>query len=85
MQERMKNVMEGEELKQEEENTRRIHGIFDIALQQKAFASVVELQWFIAEQVEEMRVARDNLAKARMVSGDPGAILEFDRILGERK
>lgn len=72
-------------LKQEEENTRRIHGIFDIALQQKAFASVVELQWFIAEQVEEMRVARDNLAKARMVSGDPGAILEFDRILGERK
>lgn len=72
-------------LNQEEENTRRIHGIFDIALQQKAFASVVELQWFIAEQVEEMRVARDNFVKARMIGGDPGAILEFDRHLGERQ
>lgn len=72
-------------LKQEEDNTRRIHKIFDIALEQKAFASVVELQWFIAEQVEEMRVARDNFVKARMVDGDSGAILEFDRILGERQ
>ena len=72
-------------LKQEEENTRRIHKIFDIALEQKAFASVVELQWFIAEQVEEMRLARDNYVKARMISDDAGAILEFDRNLGERQ
>lgn len=72
-------------LTQEEENTRRIHNIFDIALQQKAFTSVVELQWFITEQVEEMRIARDNFTKARMVSGDPGALLEFDRMLGQRQ
>lgn len=71
-------------LNQEEENTRRIHAIFDVALQQKAFASVVELQWFITEQVEEMRVARDNLVKARMVGDDGRATLEFDRNLGKR-
>ena len=72
-------------LHQEEENTRSIHEIFDLALQQKSFASVVELQWFITEQVEEMRVARENLVKARMVGDDGGATLEFDRNLGERQ
>lgn len=72
-------------LKQEEENTRRIHAIFDMAMQQKAFASVVELQWFITEQVEEEAAARQNLARAKLVASDPAALLEFDALLGGRQ
>lgn len=71
-------------MKQEEENTQRIDAIFQMALEQRAFASLVELQWFITEQVEEEKTARENLAKVKMVSQDPAAILEFDRVLGER-
>ncbi len=71
-------------MKQEEENTQRIDAIFQMAMDQRAFASLVELQWFITEQVEEEKTARENLAKVRMVSEDPAAILEFDRVMHER-
>jgi len=71
-------------LQQECENTKRIDAIFQMAIDQRAFASLVELQWFITEQVEEERAARENLAKVRMISEDPPAILEFDRVMGER-
>ena len=74
-----------EALKSEEENTRRIHKIFEMAMDQKAFASLVELQWFITEQVEEEAAARDNLAKAELVVDDPAAVLDLDEILGSRE
>lgn len=72
-------------LKQEQDNSERIDAIFQLALEQRAFASLVELQWFITEQVEEEKSARENLAKVKMVSNDPAAILEFDRVLGQRE
>ena len=72
-------------MKQEEENTERIDAIFQMAMDQRAYASLVELQWFITEQVEEEKSARENLAKVKMVSEDPAAILEFDRVLHERQ
>tara|TARA_R110002072_G_scaffold303029_3_gene491487 strand:- start:3603 stop:4112 length:510 start_codon:yes stop_codon:yes gene_type:complete len=74
-----------EALASEEENTRRIHRIFEMALEQKAFASLVELQWFITEQVEEEATARENLARAELVADDPAAVLELDGILGSRE
>ncbi len=74
-----------EALDSEQENTRRIHAIFDMAMEQKAFASVVELQWFITEQVEEEATARENLAKAELVADDPAAVLDLDEILGSRE
>lgn len=72
-------------LRQEQDNSERIDAIFQLALDQRAFASLVELQWFITEQVEEEKSARENLAKVKMVSNDPAAILEFDRVLGQRE
>ena len=53
-------------------------------MEQKAFASLVELQWFITEQVEEEQSARANLARIKMVANDPAAILDFDNMLGDR-
>lgn len=72
-------------LDREEDNTRRVHSIFELALDQKAFASLVELQWFVSEQVEEEATARDLLAKAQMVAVDPAAILDFDEMLSRRE
>lgn len=71
-------------LKQEKENTQRIDSLFQLAMEKRAFASLVELQWFITEQVEEEKTARANLTRVKMVSEDPAAILDFDNTLSER-
>jgi len=72
-------------LAQEEANTRRIDALFGMAQEQKAYAALVELQWFVTEQVEEEKTARRNLAHLKMVADDPAAILDFDSKLGERQ
>lgn len=72
-------------MRQEEDNTRRIDAIFQLAHEQQAFASLVELQWFITEQVEEEKSARENLAKIKMVKDDPSAIVDFDHWMGSRR
>ncbi len=71
-------------LQQEQENTERIDAMFQLAMDQNAYASLVELQWFVSEQVEEEKSARENLAKIKMVCDDPAALFEFDRVLSER-
>ncbi|MEZ6046433.1 MAG: ferritin [Planctomycetaceae bacterium] len=62
-------------LKQEEQNTQSINQIYQFAFENRAFASIPELQWFITEQVEEERTAQINLAHIRMVKNDPAALL----------
>jgi len=71
-------------LRQEQENTQRIDSLFQLAMEQKAFASLIELQWFVTEQVEEEKIARSNLARIKMVADDPAAILDFDNALSDR-
>ncbi|MEX0642248.1 MAG: ferritin [Pirellulales bacterium] len=71
-------------LAQERDVTGRIESLYEMAFNQKAFAELVELQWFITEQVEEERTARDIAAKFRMVKNDPAALLDLDRELGNR-
>jgi ferritin len=71
-------------LQQEQENTCRIDELFQLAMDEKAFASLVELQWFVTEQVEEEKSARTNLARVKMVANDPAAILDFDNALSDR-
>ena len=71
-------------LAQEQEVSRQIDGLYELAFKEKAFAALVELQWFLTEQVEEERVAREIVAKIHMVKHDPAAMLELDRELGVR-
>lgn len=72
-------------LAQEQANTRSINEIFHLAFEKQAYASVTELQWFITEQVEEEKTAQTNLAHIKMVSSDPAAVLELDKVFGERE
>src|SRR5690606_2317251 len=50
----------------------------------KDFAAVVEMQWFVTEQVEEEKSARDIIAKLERAGSDASALLEIDRELGAR-
>ncbi len=73
-----------EALTQELEVSRRIDLLYELAFKEKAFAALVELQWFISEQTEEERTARDIVAKFELVKQDPSALLDLDRELASR-
>jgi len=71
-------------LAQEQQVTGQIDNLYELAFQEKAFAALVELEWFITEQVEEEKSAREIVHKMNMVKDDPASILDMDRELGQR-
>ena len=72
-------------LAQEQQVTSRINELYELAFKEKAFAALVELEWFITEQVEEEKTAREIVHKFKMVANDPASLLDLDRELSERK
>lgn len=72
-------------LEQEKAVSESINALYEMAHENKAFAALVELQWFITEQVEEEKTVREIVAKFNMLDGDASAMLDLDRELGERK
>lgn len=72
-------------LQQEHAVSESINDLYELAHQEKAFAALVELQWFITEQVEEEKSVREIVAKFEMLKDDPSAMLDLDRELGERQ
>jgi ferritin len=70
--------------RQEQEVSKQIDVLYELTINEKSFATQVELQWFLTEQVEEEQQAREILAKLRMVKDDPASILDLDRELGAR-
>ena len=71
-------------LKQEEKVTMQINDLYELAFKSRAFAEMAELQWFLTEQVEEEKTARETVARFRLVGDDPGSLLDLDRELGAR-
>ena len=71
-------------LAHEQKVTNEINSLYELCFSQKAFAEMAELQWFLTEQVEEEKVAREIVAKFQLVKDDPGATLDMDRELGSR-
>ena len=72
-------------LAQEQEVSKQIDALYELAFKEKVFAAMAELQWFITEQVEEEKTVREILAKFQMVKDDPASLLDLDRELGVRK
>ena len=70
--------------KQEQAVSGQIDSLYELAFKEKAFAATVQLQWFLTEQVEEEKSAREILAKLKLIANDPAALLDFDRDLGSR-
>jgi ferritin len=71
-------------LKHEQHVSQRIDSLYELAFKEKSFAALVELQWFITEQVEEEQTFRDIVSKLQLLKNDIAAILELDRVLGGR-
>jgi ferritin len=71
-------------LAHEQRVTTQINSLYELCFSEKAFAEMTELQWFLTEQVEEEKIAREIVAKFRLVKSDPAAILDLDRELGVR-
>ena len=71
-------------LEKERAVSKSIDDLYELAHEQKAFAALVELQWFISEQVEEEKTVRDIMARFQMVKDDPSALIDLDRELGGR-
>ena len=70
--------------KQEQSVSKQIEGLYELAFNAKAYPAVVQLEWFLTEQVEEEKSCRDVVAKLKMVGSDQAAMLEIDRELGAR-
>jgi len=71
-------------LTHEQAVTAQINALYELCFTEKAFAEMTELQWFLTEQVEEEKTAREIVAKFRLIKGDPAATLDIDRELGAR-
>jgi len=71
-------------LAQEQGVSRQIDALYELAFNEKVFAAMAELQWFITEQVEEEKTVREIVAKFHMVRNDPASLLDLDRELGGR-
>lgn len=71
-------------LAQEQVVTQQIDGLYELAFKEKAFSALVEFEWFITEQVEEEKTAREIVHKFNMVKDDPASLLDLDNDLGQR-
>ncbi len=71
-------------LEHEQYITGRIHALYSLAVEEKDYASLSLLQWFVDEQVEEERNATDILNLLKM-AGDKGqGLIMLDRHLAQR-
>lgn len=64
--------------------TKSIHGLYEVAIQEKDYAVQVLLQWFINEQVEEEKNASDVIESMKRIEAHETAVLQLDHQLGKR-
>lgn len=72
-------------LKQEQEVTRQINVLFEVAEQVKDHAAKNLLLWFLNEQMEEEKTVREMLERLKLAGNDPASLLVLDREAGSRK
>ena len=71
-------------LEHERAVTGTIHGLFELSGEEGDWAAQQELQWFIAEQVEEEGSASTARDQVRMAGEDQAALLMLDQQFGRR-
>ena len=68
----------------EQKVTGMIHGLVDLASEEKDHATQNFLQWFVKEQVEEEVHSREILDKVSLVGNNGPGLFVLDRDLGQR-
>jgi ferritin len=64
--------------------TGRINNIYNMAVEEKDFATQEHLNWFVKEQVEEEASATEMLEQIKMTEGRLGNLMYLDRHAGKR-
>ena len=77
-------VVFGAALAQEQEVTAAINNIYALATEERDFASVPLLDWFVTEQIEEEASFSQILDDLALADGSPQAMLFLDREFGAR-
>lgn len=72
-------------LEHEQKVTRMINNLAELALEEKDFATLSRLQWFVDEQVEEEESAASQAANFEKAGSDSAMLFRLDCMLGERK
>ncbi len=70
--------------KHEQEVTKMINDLVDLAISEKDHATVNFLQWFVEEQVEEEATVDEILAQLKLVEGKGSGLFMLDREAAQR-
>jgi len=73
-----------ETLKHEMVVTANFNKLMDLALELKDYATQIELQWYISEQVEEENIARNIIEKLQRIGNSIVGLYAVDQQLGKR-
>ena len=65
--------------------TESIHNLVTLATEEKDYATLNMLQWFVSEQVEEEANARENVEMFKRVEDHPQGLFMVDRDLAQRE
>lgn len=74
-----------EVLEHERYITKRIHNLYDLALQERDYPLQTLLHWFIDEQVEEEDNARAIIENLKLIGESGPSLFLLDREMGERR
>jgi len=72
-------------LEHERKVTGMINRLYQLALGENDYATQIELQWFITEQVEEEESACAVVEQLKRIGDQPMGLLMLDRELGQRQ
>lgn len=72
-------------LEHEKEVSQAIYQLVDLAYEEKDFATISFLDWFLKEQVEEEALIGNLLERLKLVIDTPSALFILDNELGKRK
>lgn len=64
--------------------TERIYKLMDIAQEEREYATISVLKWFIDEQVEEMNTFKKLIQKVKMIGDNTNGLMNLDKELAQR-
>lgn len=69
----------------EQETTKSIYNLYEVALSEKDYTSLGFLKWFLDEQIEEENSASTIVEQLKLIGNSKSALMILDKELGNRK